>query len=289
MKMNVSIPKSLRNQAGFSLMELMISLPATILMAMALGVVIISMYAMSTRTITNITAEQELNLMVNTLKSVARSGINVRYTAIDLSGRGSNSNEGYVRGLFNFSSFSDLAPGAVTPIMFFARETAISDPTISNVSSDPGAAGLFFVAPTPLVPGQLQLTLAKQLDPNYVLRPCVPINGLCPGFGRPSIFLNNVVGLRMFEAQYSPTTGLMDSVKMEIVVRVFVADSSKPRMYCPSANWAASCSAGGPYRDFSRTIVLQFDNNRRESLIPGFDYPYGVYFFRPRAPRWYVN
>lgn len=287
--MNPLLPSPVRikdrsRQAGFSLMELMVSLPATLIMTLALGGVIIAIYAMSSRTVTNVTAENELNLMVNTLRSATRSGINIRYYGggnAGLRNTRSSAQEGYMHGNFNYSRFSHLTTTSA-PLMYFARETA------NGTVSRPRPTALFFVPPTPTTPGQLQLTMLNNNAGPVTMRPC-PVTGTCTVPNPPSIFLNNVVGLRTFDPQYSPNLRMIDSVKMEITLRVFVTGSDKPKMYCPAGDWGSSCSAGGPYRDFTRTIVLQFDNNRRESLMAGFDFPFGLYFFKPTGPRWLVE
>jgi hypothetical protein len=162
--------------------------------------------------------------------------------------------------------------------MYFLRETAQSSTSITGALLRPTA--LFFQSPTRNAPGQLQLTLSNSAANPTRLDPC-PVTGACTGISNPpQIILSNVVGVRLFEQQNSSGIRMMDSVKLEITTRVFISGSDKPKMFCPSADFAANCPDGGPYRDFTRTIVLQFDNNRRESLTPGFDLPYGMYFFK---------
>lgn len=268
----------MKNNKGFSLVEIMVSLPIALVVLGAVGAAIAAFYTMSSRTKDNISSDQEMNLMVNSLRTAARSGINVRYTTQDLRGTGSQGTEGYVYGAFNYLQFSNLTGSNPFPLMYFARETA------TDTVSRPRAAALFFIPPTATTPGQLQLSLANADGPQ-TLHYC-PVTGACTANPPPAIILNNVMGVRLFEHQYSPTALLMTSVKMSITVRSFITTSDKPKRFCPQADFATQCADGAPYRDFVRTIVLQFDNNRQESLTRGLDLPYGVYFFRSGGPRW---
>ncbi|KYG62369.1 hypothetical protein AZI86_16155 [Bdellovibrio bacteriovorus] len=271
----------MKNNKGFSLIEIMVSLPIALTVLGAVGAAIIAFYSMSSRTKENISTDQELNLMLNSLRTAARLGINVRWAntsggGLRNTGSQPSGGEGYVLNNFTYSQFTHLNGPA--PLMYFNRETAQSG------TSAPRATALFFVPPTANTPGQLQLTLANTAGA-LTLSPCLA-TGPCTANPPPSVILNNVVGVRLYDNQNSPVYRMMNSVKLGITVRSFIANSDKPRRYCPQADWAASCADGGPYRDFERIVVLQFDNNRQDSMNAGFDLPYGVYFFRPAGPRW---
>lgn len=259
----------MRMKNGYTFIEVMISLGIAVVgILVAVGLISYGHRSFFTMQ-SNINSETSLDRIMYLMRMNSWLALNVRYAPGNLDGTANNSGEGYVAP-FKYDRFSDLATPTRT-LMYFNREDSPSNTATTGLDSAAKPTAIFFRAPTPQTAGALIFSSAAPGSPEVDLSPSLNTNDV----------LDGVVGVTLSDAKFDPTSMLLDSIVLSVTVRIFLPDTEN-RRWCPEADAAsAQCQGTKNFHDVTQEVVLSFNDNRRNSLRSDFEYPFGVYFFKP--------
>lgn len=269
----VMITKLLRSQNGLTLIEVIATLPVALMITLGVGAALIAMTTLGLGTRKNADTQSEAVRLGSEIRHLTQFAMNVRLANGSLNGSTSPSGEGFVR-TWSYRQFSD-ATSPNTVLMFFNREARPSRNTANGgLTSQQQPIAVFFREPTPRTPGAILV--------NYG-RPGGGAQNLLPS--QAQLRFESLVGVSLRDPVVSQGQ-ILERISFHFTTRNFLASDQRPQHWCPRQDVAtnAICRNGASYRDTERIFTLKFDNNARYSpSTPAFEFPTGLFLFRPRG------